>query len=523
MSNPAGESHRANRRRAAPRRAPLGVESLESRLLLASHVQPPLHPAAIRDIAGTVASIKSVVTTDVLAELQNVIGAPGASPGASNPASSLPSPSLAIPSDEVSDLATIAKESLLAAVSAIPSLVNTDVASVSTPAMPANPAVVSPQPPPNWTIGDVEVNGSVVGRASPATPTQLPPSSDPIQALPDAAELTLAGQLSPGNLAEVYRYAIRGAEAAIRLDVSMPEGADPTTLERLWLLDTSGDVIFHAPMPAPGGDLSVRIDAPRNGTQASVVLIGISRDGSNPSVPADYSIRIGRSDVSSQGIATSGVSAANSVPSGSTRTPWAASPRQENPTPTREGDSGTSAELTTSDDQNAGLVADGTTSLPLRSAGPSAGVLADGHSIPPVGKGDGAVIDLTLIDLAAPNDPLDEGGDPDVLTPIRSAGGIPLLGTARPSPHAEGSSDSSIALVAIDTSAEMSGSARAESPSAEGTMPIRRRPPITLGLGVAAAVAFGLLLPDFIARLTPEFPKRPLPWSRRKGRRGRDL
>ncbi len=518
MSFPARANNPAPRKRTAPRRAPLGVESLESRVLLASNLRPSHPPAAILHLVGTAPAVEPAATQFALlavADLQQAIGASAGANGASEPAQALRPSSPASP--PVTDLAAIAQESLLAAISAIPSL----------PKVDATDPADSPTTPPTkaaqeWTIDDVHVNGEVAPRASLTTPSQPPPSADPIQTLPDSDGLTLAGRLDAGNLAEVYRYAIRSDEAAIRLEVSMPQGADPTTLERLWLLDAEGDVIFHAPMPAPGGDLSVRIDAPRDGIQAPVVLIGISRDGTSPSVPADYSIRIGRSDVPPQGIGTSGTSASGSVAGGTPRAPsWTPSPRQGNPTPNRESDSGTSADLTTFDDQDAGLAADGTTSLPLRSAGPSAGVLADGHPVPPVGKGDGAVIDLTLIDLAAPNDPLDDGGEPDLLAPIRSAGGIPLLGTACPPPRPE---DSSTALVAIDMSAEKSGPARAESPSSEATMPIRRRPPIALGLGVAAAVAFGLLLPDFIARLTPDSPKRPLPWSRGKAnaRRGRD-
>ena len=512
MSNPAGENHRSPRRRAVSRRAPLGIESLESRILLASDLRPPIPTSAILGLLAKDPASDSVASTvDALADFQRAVVASGATAGTSEALAP------GITTDKISALIAMAKKSLLGAASGISSLATADAPSQPAPGAADSPPIKA-HTSVNWAVGDVQVNGLVDRLASLVSPAQPPPSDNPVQSLPDAEDVTLAGWLAPGNLAQIYRYVMRGDEAAIHIDVSIPQGADPTPLERLWLLDAAGDVIFHAPVPGPGGDLSVRVDAIRTSNLAPVVLVGISRDGSSPIVPADYSIRIVRSDVSSQGVAPSGSPATATVSSGSSRSSWTASPRQDRPTPTREGDSGTSTDVTTLGEQAAGLPADGTTSLPLRSAGPSAGVLADGHPIPPVGKGDGAVIDLTLIDLAAPNDPLDDGDEPEILAPIRSSGGLPLLGTACPPPRSE---DASTALVAIATPAETSRPARTKSTDARRAAPGRRHPPIALGLGVAAAVAFGLLLPDFLARLTPDPEKRPLPWSRGKVNRRR--
>ncbi|MDB5352248.1 MAG: hypothetical protein JWN86_3495 [Planctomycetota bacterium] len=372
-----------------------------------------------------------------------------------------------------------------------------------------------------WTISSAEVRTgttSSLGLGAASLPVAAPDPPRVIQRLPDQPQHEVASSLASEEAMRLYGVPLHSATRSVRIDLSVPATADPSVAERLWLIDGTGAVVGHWPLPEPGAGVSIQLDAADAFAEDQANLfVGISRDGiaaSEIAPPAPFLLVIGREDGPSP-IPVPAPSRRDAAldlvltvgPLGMPSPPVAAPPPQTAPT---------MAEM------SLGLGQEASGPLPMRSAGPSAGVLADGQSIPRIGPLDGTVVDLTLIDI--PTEPVPppppEPSSIDGLAPIRSPGGFPLLGSASSQLLAE-SATPSLFLTGdapgVDDEAESDDlPSPITGPPDSDTRPGRRRPTAAITLGVATAITFGLLLPDLATRFAPEFPRRPLPWGLRK-------
>lgn len=399
------------------------------------------------------------------------------------------------------------------------------------PDLPAGPVELEPR----WSISAVEVHGSVPNRPEPLdTALHPPPTMIVVHDLPDALHAEVGGSLPPGQPARIYRVPIHPETRSVHVAVGVPETADPRPSERFWVIDERGEKLGSWYLPEPGGRVNVLLDAYPTGADTDAdLLVGIWNEGpalnsdSNPDsfgLPpiGDFTLTVDRIDAS-----PIPQESPESKPEGGSVsvTPAPRSPRPAVEVEARPFDVATSVssppvryELTLGLGQDAGV-------LPARSAGPDAGVLADGRSIPTVGRLDGVVIDLTLIDVPPRDGPriAESGSDAldDGLTTVSRPGGVPLFAAARP-PRPRLRDEATSGLVrtssrpaaASQTPSSTVAGRKADPDAAE--IPPRRHPPGAIGLGVAVAVTFGLLLPDLIPMFSPAHPKRPPLWRRWK-------
>jgi hypothetical protein len=317
------------------------------------------------------------------------------------------------------------------------------------------------------------------------------------------------------------------------VDVRIPESPETTAGETLWLLDGAGGVLGHWGLPAPGGGLHVVLNASGGALSPPPdLLVGISLNKPSPSGATGggggavapppvgaFVLSIGLDDAATPDHAGSGAGTGTTRGAGE---PTGTGGGVAWPMGSELG--GWVATSLSVAIPGFGQV-DDVGALPTRSAGPAAGVIADGRAIPPVGLRDGAVIDLTLIAIPVAGDAPAEPVGPDGLVILSSSAGFPLLGSAGPSsPTDEDAAGSGLLL----TSATARGGGGPPTPPGGRTAPAdsvehspRRRPRVAIGIGVAVAVTIGLFLPDLVATFTPEHPRRLLPWSRRKSGRSR--
>lgn len=359
----------------------------------------------------------------------------------------------------------------------------------------------------DWSITNVSIEGpgpnpSVPGAMVPLSPPDVPAT---VVTLPEAEDFQFAGTIGPDERLQIFNVPVPPRTTSIRVEISVPETAASTT-ERLWLLDGSGNVVGHWPIPGPGGQVSVTVGARGPGPNTGLI-VGISRDetGFDPALlsAGSYNLRIGREGGPSEAPSPSGPGLIPQNLESPFEAIVAAAPA---PRPLGLGPGAAGA-------------------MPTRSSGPAAGVLADGRTVPQVGRLDGVVLDLTIIDpTATARLRGSEGEAAAPLEPLRTAGGFPLLAAARPpepesEPHMTLDAALVVATSALAPPAEGSTAVASTSPTArpaKANEPARRRAPLGVGFGVAAALTFGLLLPDLVATFTPASPKRRLPWPRWK-------
>ncbi len=301
---------------------------------------------------------------------------------------------------------------------------------------------------------------------------------------------------------QFYGIQFHPDSSSIRLDA---QGTDPGINSQLWLMDVQGHVFGQFGLPGSGGKLSLMIQ---------------SRD---PSTPEGSELVVGISGTTA--LAPNG-SAASSDASGSTFSMWVS---RNDASPATSGGIVSTPQQTTSlsnlskeesssetETAAAGLGDDSVGPLPMRSVGPSAGVLADGLPIPPVDRDESAVVDLSLIDMAAEDGAdfaasLKHGRTPaNGLIELRTAGGFPLLGTALAAP------ESVYGSLTERPDRTTTVSVRKPEPTpGQGPTPLKssgaaiRPGAIALGFSLAGGLAYTLLLPDLERRLEPEKPKPP--------------
>ncbi len=383
--------------------------------------------------------------------------------------------------------------------------------------MPVAPPVDTEPTSPldGWSLGSVIVTGKgPEGNAPPAKSDPLAPAvPSSVVRLPDLDLIELDGIFPSADTLQFFHVPVSPDTMTVRVEIQVPESSSSAS-ERFWILSGEGQVLGHWPIPGPGGKVDVTVTADDENPPSGLIL-GISRDdlGSDTPPPDDtsYHLRIGRHDKGT-------TSTSPDLPSPIT-VPRPTSPEADTP-PSIPSDSGsggmggTTGPIATVSFTTAisitpeiGMTTPGP--LPALATGPSAGVLADGRPTPRVGRMDGLVIDLALIDLDHRPVADDEASE---LETVPQAGGLPLLAQARPSIRSQAESAASrVGSVAIAAPALLESPARPsdaeESPGREaGTA---RRPSWGLGLSMAAALSFGLYLPDLVTALTPVSPRRP--------------
>ena len=349
----------------------------------------------------------------------------------------------------------------------------------------------------NWAIRNVILTGpGALANVPPAMSALSPPDAlATVFSLPGLGAIQFSGTIAPNERLQIFTVPVPVQISTIHVQISVPETATATA-ERLWLLDGTGEVLGHWPIPGPGGNLSVTLDVNGPGANAGLI-VGISRDDlgdqASPPFAGDYDLGIDRLPKTTMAPAFDVMP----QPSSSSQSEFAL-PYTTSASPLGVGPSASGP-------------------LPSRSSGPSAGVLADGALVPQVARNDGLVIDLTLIDLYGAGTL--EG--PEVQSPapfeaMRSAGGFPLLAAVRP-PEMPAADD--VTLLVSTVRLVRKPTPPAESPASsvvEESPSNRRRPVLGVGFTMAAALTFGLLLPDLVARFTPASPRRVLPSWRRK-------
>ncbi len=367
---------------------------------------------------------------------------------------------------------------------------------VDAPAAEVAPAEKA-ETPASWTVARVSIKGQPVstdGLKVEAEPARPPTGPGPVQKLPDIPTAQVVGGLAAGDRVQVFRVPVRPETQSIRVDVQVPEAA--SGWGKLWLMDEAGRVVGSWDLPGPGGSLSVELNPSGRGASGSTLLVGISRgdSGSDPTGP--FLLQIGRQDA-----------AIEDVPESPQGSPLLSLPLTVPGTDT----------LAASPAQVEGLGNDPGTAgpLPTRSAGPAAGVLADGHPTFAVGRNDAAILDLALLGLSAEAPEADRPAAPEGLVQLRSPDGVPLLGAATP-PRLP------IAIRADPPRAPSPPRPATPAPDRlpDGPRRIAQRPAkrpasVEIGLIATAGLAFGFLLPDLVAAFTPAPPRRPSPRVRR--------
>lgn len=398
---------------------------------------------------------------------------------------------------------------------------------------PVMPTAIAPHA--YWSIADVDLHG-----AWPDHPhLEFPTAVDPNQTLINFSDLNHGKSLPidvmvihvPGDPRVTYQETIPAADRAgiieiptnpgafpqFKVNFDVPDGApDVHASAYVDLLSSYGESLGRMPVPRPGTGYSFLIQA-HPGLDGALpgLMLGITRTTNtndpaslSTSPPISFAISFDRAIGASQG-SSSGPFSRTEVDLGSYATSrWLPTPKigelaQGNDPSLDDGE--------VNDVEPAlgiGQVVAG--SFPLRSAGPSGGVLADGESAPQIDAIDGALIDLTLLELSTDVASAGFEGDSGSLVALTSASGFPLLATARPAILIE-SED------ALDSGIEDPVLPSREDIAKEEEIGNKPAPtPVTLGVGVAAGLTFGLLLPDVIARLAPRAAGKPRPrWSRR--------
>jgi hypothetical protein len=386
---------------------------------------------------------------------------------------------------------------------------------ISSLVAPGSAIFVEPPASPleGWSLGEVTVTGpgSLVD-VPPAMSELSPPAVTPvIFPLPQSGKIDFSGTLGPSEQLQIFPMPIAPETVAVRVEIQVPETSS-SLAERLWILNGSGNVVGHWPIPGPGGTLKVTVHA---ADQRSVegLIVGISRDDLGPETPtpgaSNYRLQIDRETLLS------------TYP----ESPTPADPDQVEADKDADEEREPSGPNRNGPDSNfsppPGVGRTAWAPLPFLAGGPSAGVLADGRTTTRVGQLEGTVVDLKLIDLAHKTLPDSDQEEflPD-LEPVRKAGGLPLLAMSRPSVLAMSTDAASVvgpvAIVSpVAPEIEAEPSSTVHDAPLERTGASARRPPLILGFSLAAALTFGLLLPDLVSTLTPITPRRPRPFSLR--------
>jgi hypothetical protein len=305
----------------------------------------------------------------------------------------------------------------------------------------------------------------------------------------------------------LYRVALTPETRVLEIDLDLrrPSASVPA---RVWVLDASGALVGLWTLGPDDTHLRVVLGAARPPGDPAL-YVGVSYDGAAAAgpVPANsYALRIARLDRSEA------AAAAGLTPAPVATTSLPAGPRATAPAPPaaiRTGERDDPA----SESSPIGLGQAGEGLLPRQSAGPSWGVLGSGRSPVTDDRRDPAVVDLALVELPARGtepqgaEAESEPADPAPIFPS-SPGGLPLAVSVLPGirPAFRLASRVVPPPVADRPGADLVLDAQPVDRSSR-----RRRTPMQGGLALAAALAFGLLLPDLVAALQPISPRRPVP------------
>ena len=345
-----------------------------------------------------------------------------------------------------------------------------------------------------------------------------PLAGAPMQRLPDLNRSTTYATMPAGSRIDLWTLPVHRDMPDVRIDLKALDGSDPRAEAWVLLMDQERNVLGRMPFPRPGSSLSLLLHAPGS---ARGIFLGIVRSDTqsntgtiDDSAPFSYMISVQRGDTAGfSPMADDGPAARQDAPpAGTDPASWLVALRL---------DSGEASWMSLGASAAApsllGLGQDAVVEMPLRSAGPSAGVLADRATAPPVDRLDGVVVDLTLVDLPPDLDPaalIDPSGR---LVRIASADGFPLLSVARPPNVFEERRDPSPATTPV-TEPTPEGIAAAI-PERESTGRRVLSPSLAFGLGIGAAATLVLLLPDLMLKFSPSPPRRLLPWEQSRSRR----
>jgi hypothetical protein len=396
----------------------------------------------------------------------------------------------------------------------------------STLSTPASPAAQdwSPSPGPTAPVSDPGVTIEPGASPAPTEPVTTVISATganetfpTAQPLPATDNSLVLGQLRASDTINLYRIALAPGSPGLRVTLSY---TDTTGGLRgcLWLFDESGRVVAYWTPDDSTDAVTLTIPGPDR-VAGAVLFIGVSPAWVGPpgdpsaSIPfqlqvahtANVGPTIGLPIVGTATLAPFTARGSSSASSASIAivpmTTDDAAPLV-NPSPRGGGDLGGNP------------VAIGP--LPHRAAGPSGGWFEDGDPIPPLDR---------LGEAPSEYDPLSarprgeepgpaEGDYPAIvarapdpaLTLLRGPGGFPRLGASAADVHRRAGPDPSavdllpaladVEPIALGASAD-SGLGRTSSPPVDSAS--SRRTPALLGLNLAGALTFGLLLPDLIA------------------------
>ena len=276
------------------------------------------------------------------------------------------------------------------------------------------------------------------------------------------------------------------------------------------LFTTAGEDLGRVILPRLGSGFALMVQA-RPGPDGTVpgLVLGIMRSDdpadaptvATSSPPISFSISVDRGNISASGGTDPGGNSRPEIDVGSLGpASWTLAPKLDDAS--RQGNP------TLGDDTEpaigVGQVVAG--SFPLRAGGPSGGVLADRETAPAITPMDGAAIDLTLIELSpeVAMVTFDEFGP---IAAYATPSGFPLLAVSRP-PIVIGFVDEAGERVEPPPLPIPEGVTGDASDNPETTP---ARAPLTVGLGVAAGLTFGLFLPDVIAGIAPRAAGKPRP------------
>lgn len=389
---------------------------------------------------------------------------------------------------------------------------------------------------PTWRMSDsLEAGGAQTTNSSDASAgpvlvetTNLHDQLETAQPIPDVPVARLSGALSATDHLDLYR--IPTDPNTLSLQVTVTATLPSYTLPgRIWLLDEAGRIIGDWAIPPGTHSITVTLRSVAPPGDRSLVF-GISHgDASNsdPSAPPQhYEVTVTREN------GPAGLP--NPVPGPIVPLPPGGLAARTATSVTEPGLATTVAPGSVGIDVS--LVPTGP--LPTRSAGPSGGRFADGDPVPPIDRFDAALVDLKLIELLPPGPaqaaaqvdraPVDQAraqlSELPSLVALPAAGGFPLL-AANLSSELQLAAPSVAILPLLQSEGAgcnpgepAAGSPRtplapedADPADERGRVASTQRGPILVGLNVAAALAFGLLLPDLVAALQSVTPRRDLP------------
>jgi hypothetical protein len=328
--------------------------------------------------------------------------------------------------------------------------------------------------------------------------------------LPDQDRSTTTATLSGAAKVDVWMLPIHRGTMAVRVDVKLSGYADPGAQAVIVVLDDARNIVGQSPLLKAGASVSLWLRPIGSSGRLTLGIVRVDTFAGAASVfgPLPISVLISVDRGAASDFPTS---PDNGDPSPSDALVGMAEPARSQIALRLDlgGESPASTALDAMAGSPLGVGQDAAGGLPLRSAGPSGGVLADGTSSPAVGRLEGAVVDLSLVDLSPDLDGQVTPALGDRLAAIRSADGFPLLGMARPHEPVVASREP-------------------EAPTIPETIPERESPargrragsrPLGIVAGLGAAVTISLLLPDLAVAFTPDAPRRPLPWASPKSRR----